>query len=61
MQTLCRKLEYCFLVETTKIDTITFLYKIALSENNVKTNRMGSTFLFGKFCFSLGILYIELI
>ena len=39
MQTFLKKLEHCFLVETTK--TI-FLYKTALSEANVKTNRMVS-------------------
>ena len=43
MQTLIKKLEFYFLVESTKIDNITFLYKTALSEANVKTNRMGST------------------
>ena len=43
MQTLFKKLEYRFLVESTKIDNITFPYKTALSEANVKTNRMGST------------------
>ena len=37
------KIEYRFLVESTKIDNITFPYKTALSEANVKTNRMGST------------------
>ena len=31
------------LVESTKIDNITFPYKTALSEVDVKTNRMGST------------------
>ena len=43
MQTLFKKLEYRFLVESTKIDNITFPYKTALSEASVKTNRMGST------------------
>ena len=43
MQTPLKKLEYNFLVESTKIDNITFPYKTALSEANVKTNRMGST------------------
>ena len=43
MQTLFKKLEYRFLVESTKIDNITFPYKTALSEANVKTNRIGST------------------
>ena len=38
-----KKLEYSFLVESTKIDNITFPYKTALSEANVKTNGMGST------------------
>ena len=41
-QTLFKKLEYNFLVESTKIGNITFPYKTALSEANVKTNRMGS-------------------
>ena len=36
-------MEYCFIVESTKIDNITFPYKTALSEANVKANRMGST------------------
>ena len=36
-------MEYRFLFESTKIDNITFPYKTALSEANVKTNRMGST------------------
>ena len=34
-----KKLEYHFLVESTKIDNITFPYKTAQSEANVKTNR----------------------
>ena len=34
MQTLFKKLEYCSLVESTKIDNITFPYKTALSETN---------------------------
>ena len=37
------KLEYHFLVESTKIENATFPYKTALSEANVKTNRMGDT------------------
>ena len=40
---LFKKLEYRFLVESTKIDNITFPYKTALSEANVKTNRKGIT------------------
>ena len=32
-----------FLVESTKIDSITIPYKTALSEANIKTNRMGTT------------------
>ena len=43
MQTLFKKLEHLFLVESTKIENITFPYKTALSEANVKTNRIGST------------------
>ena len=38
-----RKLECCFLVESTKIESTLFPYKTALSEVNVKTNRIGST------------------
>ena len=43
MQTPFKKLEYHFLVESTKIDNITFPYKPTLSKANVKTNRKGST------------------
>ena len=42
MQILFKKLEYHFVVESTKIDNITFPYKTALSEANVKTNRKNS-------------------
>ena len=42
-KTFFKKLEYRFLVESTKIENASFLYKTALSEANVKTNRMGST------------------
>ena len=31
-------MEYCFLVESTKIENATFPYKSALSEANVKIN-----------------------
>ena len=41
MQTLFKKSEYRFLVESTKIDNGTFPYKTFLSEATVKTNRMG--------------------
>ena len=40
---LFKKLDYRFLVETTKIENVSFPYKTAMSEANVKTNRMGST------------------
>ena len=43
MQTLFKKLEHRFLVESTKIDNIILPYKTAVPEANVKTNRMGST------------------
>ena len=36
------KLEYLFLVESTKIENASFPYKTAISEANVKTNRMMS-------------------
>ena len=38
-----KNLEYRFLVETTKIENTSFLFKAALSEANVKTNRMATT------------------
>ena len=38
-----KKLEYSFLVESTKIENASFPYKTAISEANVKTNRMVST------------------
>ena len=74
MQTLFRKLENRFLVESTKNDNATFPYKTALLEGNVKANRMRSTkwvyhkngvlpvttLFFSKFCFSLRTLYKEL-
>ena len=37
-ENLYQKLEYCFLLESTKIEDAIFLYKTALSEANVKTN-----------------------
>ena len=43
MKTFFKKLEYLFLVETTKIENISFPFKTALSEGNVKTNRMATT------------------
>ena len=42
-KTLFKKLEYRFLVESTKIESAAFTYKTALSEANGKTNRMEST------------------
>ena len=38
-----KKLEYRFLVESTKIEKASFPYKTAISEANVKTNRMVTT------------------
>ena len=40
MKTFSKKLEYGFLVEATKIENTSFPFKTALSEVNVKTNRM---------------------
>ena len=42
-KTFFQKLEYHFLVETTKIENTPFPFKTALSEANVKTNRMATT------------------
>ena len=33
-----KKLEYCFLVESTKIENLSFRYKTVISDANVKTN-----------------------
>ena len=41
-ETFLKKLEYHFLVESTKIQSASFPYKTVLSEANVKTNRMVS-------------------
>ena len=43
MKIFFKKLEYCFLVESTKIESASFPYKTAISEANVKTNRIVST------------------
>ena len=42
-KTFFKKLEYHFLVEATKIEITPFPFKTALSEANVKTNRMATT------------------
>ena len=42
-KTFSKKLEYGFLVESTKIENALFLYKSSKSEANVKTNRMVNT------------------
>ena len=38
-----KKLDYRLLVEATKIQNTSFPFKTALSEANVKTNRMATT------------------
>ena len=42
-KTFFKKLEYRFLVESTKIENVSFPYKTAISETNVKTNKMVTT------------------
>ena len=42
-KTSFKKLEYRVLVESTKIENISLLYKTTISETNVKANRMVST------------------
>ena len=42
-KTFSEKLEYSFLVETTKIESTSFPFKTALSETSVQTNRMATT------------------
>ena len=41
-KTFFEKLEYSFLVETTKIESTSFLFKTALSEADVKINRIAT-------------------
>ena len=38
-----KKLKHFLVVESTAIESVAFPYKAALSEANVKTNRIGST------------------
>ena len=38
-----KKLEYRFLVESSKIENVPFLYKTTLVEASIKTNRTRST------------------
>ena len=42
-KTFFKKLEYCFLVESAEIENASFPYKTAISEANVKTNKMATT------------------
>ena len=42
-KTFFKKLEQLFLVERTKIETASFRYKSAISEANIKTNKMVTT------------------
>ena len=73
-KSLYKRLEYRFLVESTKIENATSPCITALSEANVKTNRMESSkrmciksrglevtvfFFFRKLCFSLRTSYKE--
>ena len=43
MKTFFQKLEHRFLVEGTKIEKASFPYKTAISEANVRTNRIVTT------------------
>ena len=43
MKTFFEKLDYYFLVESTKIEKASFPYKTAIPEANVKSNRMVTT------------------
>ena len=43
IKTFFKKLECCFLVETTKIENTSCPFKTVLSEANLKTNRMVTT------------------
>ena len=43
MKTFFKKLDDCFLVVATEIESTSFPFKTALSEANDKTNRMATT------------------
>ena len=43
LETFLKKLEYRYLVKSTKTENTSFPYKTAISEANVKTNRMVTT------------------
>ena len=43
MKIFFKNLEYCLLVETTKIENTSFLFKPGMSEANVMRNRMATT------------------
>ena len=43
MKSFFKRLEYCFIVESTKIENASSPYKTVILEANVKTNRMVST------------------
>ena len=74
-KTFFKKLEYRYLVEATKIGNTPFPFKAALSEANLKTNRMATTkwtyhkewsfdsnyLIFWKICFSFRTFWKELI
>ena len=55
-RTFLKKLKYCFLAESIRIENSTFLYKTALSEANVKGNRIERSFASNSFIF-LKILF----
>ena len=42
-KTFVKNLEYRFFVESAEIENASFLYKTAISEANVKTNKMVTT------------------
>ena len=74
-KTFLKKLENHFLVQTTKIENISFPFKTASSEANVKTTRMATTkwtyhkelsfssncFILLKICFSFSTSLKELV
>ena len=55
-RTFLKKLKYCFLAESIRIENSTFLCKTALSEANVKRNRIERSFASNSFIF-LKILF----
>ena len=59
MKTFFEKLEDCFSVESTTIESATFPYKTVLSKANFKTNRISTTWIIKNAVLSLTTLFFS--